>query len=230
MLEKQDFIFAFTLHVLLVGLIIGLNQWRVSHKPIVERTIQVKMVTLQELQEMMKPKQATPVKVRKQAQPKPKPIPQKKVKPKAVLSPTKRAKPKTQVVEEDPDYDPFAPMESSPRKVTTKKVSGEAVLHDLLQGQLSDKELDRYILGMQRAVEQQWKVPTEMIDKVHDAWVELKLTPTGKVVSIKILESSGSAKLDDTLKKAIFAAAPFDVPTKQFELFKTNKVRFYPLK
>jgi TonB family protein len=57
----------------------------------------------------------------------------------------------------------------------------------------------------------------------------LTLSPDGKVVRVKILESSGSAMLDETLKKAIYAAAPFKVPSQQFELFRTNKISFYPL-
>ncbi|MDQ7003127.1 MAG: TonB family protein, partial [Ghiorsea sp.] len=107
--------------------------------------------------------------------------------------------------------------------------SSQQVLQGLLQGQLSEQELNRYIVGMQKAVEQQWKVPVEMIDRLKPALVSLTLSTTGDVVQIKILQSSGSSILDESLRKAIYAAAPFELPTKQFELFKHNTIRFYPI-
>ena len=82
---------------------------------------------------------------------------------------------------------------------------------------------------MQKAVEQQWKVPMEMMDRVKPALVSLTLAPTGDVLKVTILESSGSTMLDDSLRKAIYAAAPFKLPNKQFELFKNNTIRFYPI-
>jgi outer membrane biosynthesis protein TonB len=100
----------------------------------------------------------------------------------------------------------------------------------MMQGQLSEQELNRYIAGMQRAVEEQWKVPLEMMDAVQPALVELSLSRKGEVVKLSILETSGSDMLDETLKKAIYAAAPFQLPNRQYILFKTNKIRFFPLK
>lgn len=234
MLEKRDLILAFALHIAVVLLIVIFNQWQTEFKPKPERLMQVKMVSLQELQAMMqKPNKVVKPKVKPKVKPikkpEPKPQPKKKVKPRPVLVPKKQPKVKQKVVEEDLDYDPFAPLESTPKKTLKKKVSGKKVLDEMLKGQLSDKEVNRYIAGMQRAVEQHWKVPMEMMDKLNPAWVELTLSPTGKVVSINILESSGSTMLDETLKKAIYTAAPFQVPTQQFELFRTNKIRFHPL-
>ena len=132
-------------------------------------------------------------------------------------------------MEEYLDYDPFAPMESEPKKRVKKKVKSEQVLNDMLKNQITDAEMNRYIVGMQQAVEQQWKVPTEMMAKLSSPLVELKLLPNGKVSSVRILESSGSKQLDATLLQAIYAAAPFDIPSQQYGLFKTNMIRFHPL-
>jgi len=234
MFEKRDFIFALVLHLAVIFTIFILNTWRLEHKPVPERTIKVNMVSLENLQAMMK-QSKTKVTAKEKPKPKakpqkkPKPKPKKEPKPKAITAAKARLKPKKKVVDEDPNYDPFAPLESKPKKQPIKKVSGEKVLKDLLKGQLSEQELNSYILGMQKAVSEQWKVPTEM-GKVKDVLVELKLYRTGEVADIRILESSGSAMMDETLKKAIYAAAPFKVPDKQFELFKTNQIRFYPLK
>ncbi len=222
MFEKRDLLFAFTLHVLVVTMLLVVNQWRSEHKPMPERTMQVQMVSLKELQSMIREARTTSKPKKKKAPSKPR----KKSKPKAVMSP----KSNKRVAEEDLDYDPFEPLESSPKKVKKKKVSGEKALKEMLKGQLTEQELNRYIAGMQQAVEQKWKVPMEMMDKVKDALVELKLYRNGQVANITILESSGSDMLDDTLIQAIYAAAPFALPDKQFELFRDNKIRFFPLK
>ncbi|MDX8387838.1 MAG: TonB C-terminal domain-containing protein [Ghiorsea sp.] len=230
MLEKRDLILAFALHILVVVLIVVINQWKTERKPMPERLIQVNMVSLQELKDMMaKPKPAVKPKAKKKTKVKPKPKPKKKSKPKPVITPKKPKKVKQKVIEEDPDYDPFAPLESKPKKIKAKKVSGKKVLHDLLKGQLSDQEVNKYIAGMQKSVSQQWKVPVDALGDIKSPLVELILAPNGNVVRIKILETSGSAMLDETLKKAIYAAAPFKVPSKQFELFRSNMIRFYPL-
>ncbi len=225
MLEKRDWMFAFALHVTVVLVIYLLNQWQVDYRPMPERTMQVNMVTLEQLQEMVQQAKAG-----SRSKPKRKESPKKKSKskPRAVLNPQQNKR--KQVDEEELDYDPFAPLESVPTKVRKKSKAGDKQLQEMLKGQLSEQELNRYIAGMQKAVEQKWKVPMEMMDRVKDALVELKLYRNGQVASIRILESSGSPMLDETLKQAIYAAAPFELPAKQFELFRSNQIRFFPLK
>lgn len=230
MLEKRDLILAFALHVMIVAVIAMLQAWQTERKPIPERLIQVNMLSLKTLETMM---QKLEVKEKTKPKVKPKPIPKPEKKPKAVLPVKPISKPKKKKVAEEPDYDPFAPLESTPEpqsNVTPNpKQNSKKVLQDLLQGQLSEQELNRYIIGMQKAVERQWEVPMEMMDRVKPALVSLTLSQTGHVVKVKILESSGSTMLDETLRKAIYAAAPFELPSKQFELFKNNTIRFYPI-
>lgn len=251
--SMRDFSVAMGFHLIIVAAILWLNQWHNAPKPIKERTIQVKMVSLQDLQEMMaKPKlepaiaTPPPAKLLPPPPPPPKPEVKPEIKPKPALPPV--AKPTPKKVEPkkvtpkkvtpkkvepkklEPNYDPFAPLESKGETPRKAKVSGEKELNKMLTAQLSDEAINHYILGMQKAVERQWKVPTEMINRVNDALVELTLFPNGKVAKVHILESSGSTLLDQTLLQAIYAAAPFDVPKQQFELFKHNVIRFYPLR
>ncbi|WP_051938195.1 TonB family protein [Ghiorsea bivora] len=246
MLEKRDLILAFALHVLVVAVIATLQAWQTERKPIPERLIRVNMVSLKTLQAMMqkpevktknkpkiKPKAKLKTKPKAKQKTKPRPTPKPRKKPKVALVAKPSPKPKKKKVIEEPDYDPFTPLESAPepqeKSAPKPKTNSKQVLQDLLQGQLSEQELNRYILGMQKAVERQWKVPMEMMDKVKPALVSLTLAPTGDVLKVTILESSGSAMLDDSLRKAIYAAAPFELPAKQFELFKNNTIRFYPI-
>ena len=95
--------------------------------------------------------------------------------------------------------------------------------------ELSDKEKDRYMALIQAAVQEQWKVPANLGNAV-DPLVEMRLTSNGQVESVSILESSGSAALDASLIRAIRAAAPFELPARQFEFFRVNRMRFHPLR
>ncbi|MDX8380634.1 MAG: TonB family protein [Ghiorsea sp.] len=229
MLNKQDLALAFTLHICVVGVLLMANQWHTAQPKIPERVVQVKMVSLEDLQAMIGKPVVKPKKkktVPKKVEPKPQ-LKVTSVKPKAVLHPKKNVRKKK--VEEELDYDPFAPMESTPKKRKKKRLDNTKVLDEMLKKQISDVEINRYIVGMQQAVEGQWKVPTEMIGNVVDPLVELKLLPNGNVLAVRILESSGSKQLDATLLQAVYAAAPFEIPNQQYSLFKANRIRFHPL-
>ncbi|HIP08086.1 MAG TPA: TonB family protein [Mariprofundaceae bacterium] len=236
MFATRDFTLAFALHIAVVASLMFANQWHTERVKFPERVMQVKMVSLDELKAMMaKPAaQPKPLPAKKEAvkpKPKKKPTPKPKpIKPKPVLNPVAPTKVKKKVVEEELDYDPFAPMESAPKTRVKKKVSSETALNEMLSKQITDVEMNHYIAGMQQAVEQQWKVPTEMLGALSNPLVELKLSPKGDVTGVRILESSGSKQLDATLLQAIYAAAPFDIPSQQYGLFKKNMIRFHPLK
>jgi TonB family protein len=179
--------------------------------------------------------------------PKSRPVAKTKAKIKPLARTTRKAKPKpvskpktkaaTKVKD---DYDPFAPVESAtdrksaPAKTRKKPKTTQPELADIAGKQLSKKDKDRYIALIQAAVQEQWKVPANPGDVVAPL-VEMRLLSNGQVnngqvKSISILESSGSAALDASLIRAIRAAAPFELPTRQFEFFRVNRMRFHPLK
>lgn len=233
MFATRDLTGALLLHILVVAMIMLLNQWQNMPKPMPEHTIQVSMISLQDLQAMMpKPEmKAAPPPAKAPPVTKPQEVSKPKVVEKNTPTPKPKPKPKPKLkVVEDPNYDPFAPLQSTSKTPVKPRVSGEKVVKDLLRKQLSPDAINHYILGMQKAVERQWKVPTETIGQINDALVELTLLPNGQVAKVNVLESSGSALLDQTLLQAIHAAAPFHVPAQQFELFKVNVIRFYPLR
>lgn len=141
------------------------------------------------------------------------------------------AKPET-----DPNYDPFAPMESATdqqQNAAAEAVETPGPLQSELarssEKQLSKKEIARYIERMQAAVEKHWKIPVT-VGNVTDPLVEVVLQPSGHIQSMIILESSGSATLNASLIRAIHAAAPFELPREQFEYFRINRIRFHPFK
>lgn len=139
------------------------------------------------------------------------------------------AKPET-----DPNYDPFAPMESATdrqRRPKAEKIesldSFQSALTRITERRLSQKEIDRYIARIQAAVERHWKVPVAT-ENITDPLVEMVLQPSGHIRSLMILESSGNAALNASLIRAIQAAAPFELPKEQFEHFRVNRIRFHP--
>jgi len=108
-------------------------------------------------------------------------------------------------------------------------VGSTAIVADLRR-QLSEKEVNRYIAMIQAAVLKHWKVPADLSDFRQDPIVTMELNPDGSVRRLDITVSSGSPALDASLVRAIQAAAPFTLPQRQFEVFRTNRIRFHPLR
>ncbi|RMH49924.1 MAG: TonB family protein [Zetaproteobacteria bacterium] len=95
---------------------------------------------------------------------------------------------------------------------------------------MTRQEIDRYISRMQRKVQRHWKVPAERPGRLRDPEVVLELDRDGSIRSITISRSSGDPFMDRSLIQAIRAAAPFDLPADHFELFRTNRITFHPLR
>ncbi|GAV21100.1 colicin import membrane protein [Mariprofundus micogutta] len=243
-LGKQDLLFALLLHMLVFTIVMVMAFWQGQRQEEPLKRIEVMMISAKELarleqQARRKPKPTKQVKAKEKAKPKAsvKPKPKAKVKPVLKLAPA-RAKPKPQPKQKrkaaekvDPDFDPFAPVASTTdRSESTLKAStSRPDIANIMGQQLSKNELERYIALMQARVQDNWKVPASA-DNAKDPLVEMQLAPTGEVVSVKILESSGNDLLDASLIRAIHAAAPFELPRQQFEFFRVNRIRFHPLK
>jgi TonB family protein len=251
-LNKLDLLYAVLLHVLVFTVIFVLIYLQQQHRSEPLKRIEVMMISAKELSKMQQQARALPKAkpITRKSKPKtakvkpaPKPAPKTKpvVKPKAKTAPKAKPKPvpkpktKTAAKVED-NFDPFAPVESTtdrksiPAADTAQKAkTTQPELADLAGKQLSDREKDRYMALIQAAVQEQWKVPISLADTV-DPLVEMRLSSNGQVESVSILESSGSTVLDASLIRAIRAAAPFELPARQFEFFRVNRMRFHPLK
>lgn len=226
-LQTLDLLFAVCLHALVLALILMFTLW---HKPqeFHPQSVQISMISAKQLDQMIK-RSSPPPAVKPQKKPKPeppviKPKPEKPVlnppqpKPVPQEKPSARAKP-------DRAFDPFKPMESS-SDVTSSAPRIDRTAAEVFAGQLSEQEINRYIALIQDAVQRHWKVPTA--GKVEDPLVEMILNPDGSVNRVNILESSGNPAFDASLLRAIEAAAPFQVPTREFEIFRNNRIRFRP--
>ena len=235
-LNRLDLLFAVLLHVLVFTIVSVLAFWQQHHRDEPLKRIEVMMISAKDLAKMQQQAQPKAKKSKpKRAKAKPK---VKKSKPKtAKVKPAARPKPKKKTAARvKDDFDPFAPVssttdrKSSPATKTKRKPkTTQPELADVAGKQLSNKEKDRYITMVQAAVQEQWKVPASLGDAI-DPLVEVRLLSNGEIESISILESSGSSALDASLIRAIRAAAPFQLPARQFEFFRVNRMRFHPLK
>jgi len=215
--------------------------WQAQHapdKPVLKH-IEVTMISAKELKKWQhqKPPEPKP-KIVHPIQPKVKPKPLVQINPnlapKTTLHPKAKPQPKkahkeVKKIQEDPNYDPFAPIQSSSDTAPKKHAKKRPDIATLMEQQLSQKEIEQYIYRMQRSVQQHWKVPGGIADNIPDPLVEMILKQNGDIVRIRILESSGDPAFDQTLIAAIHAAAPFSLPQQQFESFRKNQIRFHPL-
>jgi len=226
-LQSLDLLFAVCLHALILAVVVMLALWHKPHE-FHPQSVQISMISAKQLDQMIKRARAPEPVAKPKEKPKPPPIKPKikpkikaELKPKPALAkpkPAARAKPAK-------DFDPFKPMESSSDvRSSAPKINSKAA--DVFAGQLSEQEINRYIALIQDAVQRHWKVSTA--GKVHDPLVEMILNPDGSVYRVNILETSGNKAFDASLLRAIEAAAPFEVPTREFELFRNNRIRFRP--
>ncbi|MDQ6950987.1 MAG: TonB family protein [Mariprofundales bacterium] len=131
------------------------------------------------------------------------------------------------------DFDPFAPVQSPSntpnnhhRRASQPLASATTPpLHDIITKQ----ELSRYLARIQRAVQNQWKVPAKSQHQLTDPEMDFSLNRDGSLIKARITHSSGDRAMDRSLLKAIRAAAPFDLPADHFDLFQNNHMIFHPL-
>lgn len=84
-------------------------------------------------------------------------------------------------------------------------------------------QIKQHVTGM-------WNYP-HGVDRKLEVEVRVRLVPTGEVVSVVIVKSSGKAALDKSVEKAIYAASPLPVPKDSlvFESqFRSFKMKFRP--
>jgi len=226
-------------HILVICIIAIIAWWQSTHTPTPPlKRIEVSMISAQDLKKMQHQAHKPQKKVKhikKTHKPKIKPVIKRKVKtkkkPVLKLESKKKIKVKkaAKKVKVEPDFDPFAPIESNSNKQAKPRSKPKPDMADLMGKQLSTQEIDRYIAMMQSAVQSHWKVPGGIHENTPDPLVEMILQRSGRLLSVRILESSGNTILDQTLIAAIRAAAPFNIPAAQFESFRNNRIRFHPL-
>ena len=129
-------------------------------------------------------------------------------------------------------YDPKKPASYKP--VTDKKLSRAEIEKALREGaragtrnEIPEDELSRCVVLVKRALYDAWEQPGGGDAGPRPALLDIRLDSTGRIVSYRIRQSSGSAYFDQTVLKAAANAAPIRGLTLAFlKQYETLTVEF----
>jgi colicin import membrane protein len=100
----------------------------------------------------------------------------------------------------------------------------DAEAEQMLKGQ-NEQEVQSYQASIYDLVRKNWSRPPSARNGMQARFV-VELIPTGEVLSVALVDSSGNGSFDRSAEQAIRRARRFDVP-KDNELFEANFRRFY---
>jgi TonB family protein len=173
-----------------------------------------------------------PKKVNK-PKPKPKPKPQAKPKPKPKPAPQVKAKPKPKPVEKTLPK-PVPKLTSAELAALARQELAEAMLDEEREqaAQTADQIAASYAAHIQQTVVNYWSRPPSARNGM-EVLLAIQLIPTGEVVSVNVLNSSGSAAFDRSAVNAVEKAGEFpqlqNLPPREFEkTFRRFRLLFRP--
>ena len=226
-----------SLAVHIVVAVLVLAKWQADKpvEPMLPKHVQASLVTLKTTTVEKKPVEKPVV---KKAVEKPKPVP--KAKPKPVekkvevkvppkVVPEKKPEPKKVIEPKKPE----PPKPKQPEINLEDDLFGALEEENIFQQAKNDAELAAsYYDKIREAIEYQWSRPPSAR---RDMEVELaiNLVPTGDVVSVSVIRSSGNDAFDRSALQAVEKVGRFpelmDVPSRVFEdYFRQFKLRFRP--
>ena len=100
----------------------------------------------------------------------------------------------------------------------------DAEAEQMLEGQ-NEQQVQSYQASIYDLVRKNWSRPPSARNGMQARFV-VELIPTGQVLSVALVDSSGNGSFDRSAEQAIRRARRFDVP-KDNELFEANFRRFY---
>jgi TonB family protein len=129
-------------------------------------------------------------------------------------------------------YDPSKPVSTKP--VTDQKLSREEIEKALRDGarvgarnSIPEDEVSRCVLLVRRALHEAWEQPGAGDAGPRPALLDIRLDSSGRIVSYRIRQSSGSAFFDQTVLKAAANAQPIRGLTLAFlKQYETLTVEF----
>ena len=80
------------------------------------------------------------------------------------------------------------------------------------------KEVDHYRVLIKQAISNKWRIPFSA-RKGQECILKLRLIPSGEVVSVEVVKSSGDREYDLSVEKAVYAAMPLPLPPAESGLF-----------
>ena len=109
-----------------------------------------------------------------------------------------------------------------------RKAEQQAVLDQQRAAQMSG-EVNKYKALIIQAISQHWILPDHVNPQLFSQF-RIQLAPSGKVLSVSLIKSSGDPVLDRSAQAAIYKASPLPVPSDQamFNLFRDISLTVRP--
>jgi colicin import membrane protein len=94
----------------------------------------------------------------------------------------------------------------------------EAERNKQAQRVAQQKEVDRFRALIKQAISNKWRIPVSA-RKGQECILKLRLIPSGEVVSVEVIKSSGDTIYDRSVEAAVFRASPLPLPPAESGLF-----------
>ncbi len=207
----------------------GIEEQRTIKPRLAPKVIKARLVDASELKPKKVAKPAAKPKAKPRVKPKVKPKPVQKAKPKAKAKP----KPKPKVVEKvEPKPEPRLTAEelaAIARSELSQAIESETQAQEALT---ADELAASYAALIQQTVVSYWSRPPSARNGM-EVLLALQLIPTGEVVSVTVVKSSGNTAFDRSAVNAVQKAEQFpelkDLPSREFEkTFRRFRLLFRP--
>jgi len=86
------------------------------------------------------------------------------------------------------------------------------------QHQSRQREIGKYLGLIKNAVSRHWTLPSQDVSGLS-CEVKVRIIPSGEVIDVQIIKSSGNLAFDRSVETAVYRAAPLPVPTIDSGLF-----------
>lgn len=210
----------------------GLDEQRTIKTKVIPKVIHARLVDAGEL----KPKKVAKPVVKPKAKPRAKPKPKPRAKPVQKTKPKPKAKPKKappKVIEKvEPKPEPRLTA-AELAAIARSELSQAMAAEEQTQAALTSDELTAsYAALIQQTVVNYWSRPPSARNGM-EVLLALQLIPTGEVVSVTVVKSSGNTAFDRSAVNAVQKAGQFpelkNLPSREFEnTFRRFRLLFRP--
>ena len=108
-------------------------------------------------------------------------------------------------------------------KPSAQPIKGEVISAGTRPFGIAKMEYDIFLAQIDSTIKSNWSLPQWLMDLPLQARVNVRIEPTGKLITAQISRSSGNPSYDEFCVAAVEKSAPFpEVPTKFAEIFKVD--------
>ncbi|HYG55722.1 MAG TPA: energy transducer TonB [Burkholderiales bacterium] len=238
----RSFILAALVHLALVAIIFIGVRWQMSPPAAVEVELWDPPPPPPPAVQKVEPKPEPKI----EPKPEPKPEPPKVEKPDIVeKAPPPKPKPEPKVEKKEVEKKIEKPAPPKPKADDFKKRLQEqlALEQKAIDAQRKDREakealarqqaaarqsaLAQYIGQIQRKVKSNWILPQDLQGNPEAVFSVVQL-PTGEILSVKLVKSSGIAAYDTAVERAILKSSPLPLPASRDDFSRELKLTFRP--